>query len=315
MTSMSTDFSDESRTRALEAMALRVLDSIPAMVAYWDANQRCVFTNDAYPVWFGRTRDNIIGVSMKELLGSLYDENLPYITGALSGQSQLFEQQIPLRGGGLQESIATYTPDMADGVVRGFFVHVADVTPLKAMERELQSALQKAKDLATHDFLTGLPNRVLLRDRITIAIAHAQRSNSMVAIMSMDMDNFKHINDEFGHGVGDEVLKEVGQRAMTAFRTSDTVSRIGGDEFIVVLTEFPSQDILERTVARVMDSVRRPLKCGDQILTPSFSLGIALYPTNGKEVDDLLLKSDRALYQAKKRGKNCYAFAEDVPAN
>ena len=122
-------------------IALRVVNHISAMVAYWSADLKCVFSNDAYRDWFGRTPEEMVGMPMAELLGPLYEKNLPYIRGALAGKKQVFERQIPLPQGGARESIATYTPDVVDGVVLGFSVHVADVTALRRREAALAQAI------------------------------------------------------------------------------------------------------------------------------------------------------------------------------
>ncbi len=138
-------------------MALRVVDHISAMVAYWDSNQRCVFANAAYREWFGRDPRTMVGISMQELLGPLYALNLPYIERALNGERQVFERRIPLPGGGARDSIATYTPDILDGVVRGFSVHVADVSALRERETELRSIIaERDRALAEVSVLRGL---------------------------------------------------------------------------------------------------------------------------------------------------------------
>lgn len=125
-------------------VALSVVNHIQAMVAYWDSDQRCIFSNNAYQDWFGKSPKEMVGMSMQELLGpSLYQKNLPYILGALRGEKQVFERQIPLPGGGVRESIATYTPDIVDGVVRGFSVHVADVTLLREREAALERVIEE----------------------------------------------------------------------------------------------------------------------------------------------------------------------------
>lgn len=123
--------------------ASRVVNHISAMVAYWDADERCVFSNDAYREWFGRSPEEMRGMTLKELLGPLYEKNLPFILGALQGKKQVFERQINLPGGDVRETIATYTPDVINGVVEGFSVHVADVTPLREREAALEKALQE----------------------------------------------------------------------------------------------------------------------------------------------------------------------------
>ena len=123
--------------------ALIAVNHISAMVAYWDSNQRCVFSNDAYREWFGKTPEEMVGMSMRELLGPLYAKNLPYILAALKGEKQVFERRIPLPGGEVRDTIATYTPDIFDGIVRGFWVHVADVTSIRQREVELEKAIQE----------------------------------------------------------------------------------------------------------------------------------------------------------------------------
>lgn len=138
-------------------IALRVVNHISAMVAYWDNNQRCVFSNDAYLDWFGKTPEQMVGMTMKELLGPLYEKNLPYILGALNGEKQVFERRIPLPQGGSRDTIATYTPDLVDGKVLGFSVLVADVTLLREREATLEQVLREKEEiLAEVRELTGL---------------------------------------------------------------------------------------------------------------------------------------------------------------
>jgi len=124
-------------------IALSVVNHISAMVAYWDRNQICVFSNDAYREWFGKSPEQMVGMSIRELLGPLYEKNLPYVLAALSGEKQVFERQIVLPTGEIRETITTYTPDIANGVVRGFSVHVADVTILREREMALKRAIEE----------------------------------------------------------------------------------------------------------------------------------------------------------------------------
>lgn len=126
------------------ATALRVVNQISAMVAYWDTDQRCVFSNDAYRQWFGKTPEQMVGMTMQELLGPLYQKNLPYIRGALAGELQVFERRILLPNGEPRDSVATYTPDVRHGVVQGFSVHVADVTRLRQREAALAMTIREA---------------------------------------------------------------------------------------------------------------------------------------------------------------------------
>ena len=170
-----TDHPPESKR--LCEIVLNLVDHLDAMVAYWDINQTCVFANDAYRAWFGKSAGEVVGLTMQQLLGPLYAKNLPYIRAAYDGHRQVFEREIPTPGGDVRSSLATYTPHRVDGQVLGIFVHVADVTPLKKLERELNAAKDKAEYLATHDFLTGMPNRVLLMDRIAVHALQRQRGS------------------------------------------------------------------------------------------------------------------------------------------
>jgi diguanylate cyclase (GGDEF)-like protein/PAS domain S-box-containing protein len=289
-------------------IVLDLVNHLDAMVAYWDAQQVCVFANDAYQAWFGKTGAEIIGHTLAELLGPLYALNLPYIQGAYAGQTQVFERAIPTPAGGVRHSLATYTPRLVDGQVRGIFVHVADVSPLKKLERELQLAKAQAEHLATHDFLTGLPNRVLMLDRIVQALAAAKRQQQMVGVLSLDIDDFKQINDQHGHGAGDQVLIESATRMRDALRESDSVTRMGGDEFLVLAPQIETQAQVEALAARLLETVRQPLQLAAGTVTPTFSLGIALYAQDGLTPEALIANSDRALYAAKRLGKNCFAF-------
>ncbi|MBA4016671.1 MAG: hypothetical protein C0483_05740 [Pirellula sp.] len=134
-------------------IALSIANHIPAMLAYWDAQQKCVFSNDAYRQWFGKSPTEMKGMLLKDLLGPLYELNLPYILAALNGEKQVFERRIPLPSGEIRESIATYTPDITDGEVRGFSVHVADVTLLREREAALERTL-KERDAALSEVQT-----------------------------------------------------------------------------------------------------------------------------------------------------------------
>lgn len=143
-----------TRDEDVAQIALRVADHIPAMLAYWNRDQVCLFANEAYRTWFGKSRSQVVGSTMKELLGPLYELNLPYIRAALAGQLQTFERTIPGPDGAIRESLATYTPDIIDDVVHGFFVHVANVTAMKELERmheqvirHLESALSEVRTL------------------------------------------------------------------------------------------------------------------------------------------------------------------------
>ncbi len=291
-------------------LALEIVDHIPAMVAYWNVGEICLFANHAFKDWFGKTRAEMIGISAMELLGDDYTVVQPHIRATLAGATEVYERAITLPDGTVRDSLITFIPNSVNGDMRGFFVHVTDVSPLKKLERELKAAKDAAERLATHDFLTGLPNRVLLEDRINGALLHAQRSGKALAVISVDIDNFKQVNDNHGHAVGDCALKEIARRLKHAMRESDTVTRIGGDEFIVLTPALDGHVDLDLMLQRILSATREPLECLPEQLIVGFSIGIALYPDNGTTPKELMLESDRALYKAKKLGKNRFAFAD-----
>lgn len=292
-------------------LLLELVDHLDAMVAYWDSQQVCRFANMAYKDWFGRGRKELLGTTLRELLGPLYDINLPHIRAAYRGERQVFERAIPRPdGNGMRHSLATYIPRIVDGQVVGMFVHVADVEPIKRLEMELKAAKEVAEKLATHDYLTGLPNRLLLRDRIDEAIARATRTGEKVYLMAIDIDNFKLVNDSFGHPAGDRFLVEIAARIKACVRDYDTVARIGGDEFVVLTSGVPLSDGIEALATRMLESARQPFQLGQAILVPSISIGVAEFPRHGSTLESLTLASDRALYSAKQAGRNCFVVGE-----
>jgi diguanylate cyclase (GGDEF)-like protein/PAS domain S-box-containing protein len=295
---------------AVGDLLLSLVNHLDAMVAFWDANQTCVFANAAYSSWFGKSGPEVVGLTMRQLLGpDLYAKNQPHIEAALRGERQVFERSIPVPGGAIRHSLATYFPYVQDGRVLGFFAHVADVSPMKKLQDELEQAKHRAEELATHDFLTGLPNRVLLMDRLEQALANARRRNEMMAVMSFDVDEFKAINDRFGHAGGDRLLVELAHRAGGSLRDTDSVTRLGGDEFLVVATRIGAFEQIEAVARRLVTRLGEPFLLEGQWVSPSISLGVALYPEHGRTPEALIAKSDAALYLAKHAGKGRYAFA------
>jgi diguanylate cyclase len=159
---------------------------------------------------------------------------------------------------------------------------------------------------AERDFLTGLPNRALLSDRLTQSIALARRHRKRVAVMYLDLDNFKDINDSLGHSVGDQLLQSVAKRLERCLRHSDTVSRQGGDEFVVLLSEVESALDANRAAEKLVTAMAMPHLIGDHRLTITLSLGISLFPDDGDGAEAVLTNADTAMYHAKRAGRNNY---------
>jgi diguanylate cyclase (GGDEF)-like protein len=177
-------------------------------------------------------------------------------------------------------------------------------------ELERQRAEETIKNMAYYDSLTGLPNRVLLIDRLTLALAHAHRIKKRLAVMFLDFDNFKLVNDNYGHSIGDLFLKEMGQRLKSAIREEDTLARLGGDEFIIVLPELVDRENAMTLAEKLVELGRKPFDFAGNKIKSSFSIGIALYPDDGADYETLLDKADTALYKAKRKGRDGYHFTE-----
>ena len=179
----------------------------------------------------------------------------------------------------------------------------------------LEAANRQLRHLATHDTLTGLPNRVLLDDRLEQAVAHAQREQQQFAVLVVDLDRFKLVNDSLGHRAGDELLCEVAKRLSALVRNIDTVTRLGGDEFVLVLSPVLDRQDAERVALRTIESLQNPVKIAGLDVYTSPSIGIAFYPADGTTSETLLTHADAAMYCAKQGGRNrfqCFAPGMDT---
>jgi diguanylate cyclase (GGDEF)-like protein len=158
------------------------------------------------------------------------------------------------------------------------------------------------------DRLTGLPNRVLLDDRMNLALAHAQRTGTPFALMFIDLDTFKPINDTYGHAAGDELLLAVGKRLQKGVRSTDTVARTGGDEFVIVVDAMTSIDDASATSERVLAQMARAFVISGHELNVSCSIGVSVYPRDGEDLETLMRNADTAMYEAKRTGRNLVCF-------
>jgi diguanylate cyclase (GGDEF)-like protein len=176
------------------------------------------------------------------------------------------------------------------------------------MAASLKEANEELQRMALQDGLTKLPNRILLEDRLGQAIVHAQRSRSVCAVLFVDLDRFKAVNDTLGHFVGDELLKEVSSRLLSTVRVADTVSRLGGDEFVVLLGEISQGDDAARTAGKVLAALAHPFQILGHELVITPSIGISLFPFHGKTARELISNADAAMYGVKKSGRNNFQF-------
>ncbi|HEY6064856.1 MAG TPA: EAL domain-containing protein, partial [Thermoanaerobaculia bacterium] len=229
-------------------------------------------------------------------------------TGSLSN----FELAARRRDGAhiwvLENATLVEGPDGVGPLIEGT---VIDITERKRAEEQV-------KHLAFHDPLTGLPNRLLFNDRLTMALAQAHRGRQKLATLFLDLDRFKVINDSLGHGVGDELLRRVADRLRVCTREEDTVARLGGDEFIVLVPRIADDEDAEIVARKILTAIRLPFAIEDRDYFLTTSMGVSLYPTDGIDTETLIQNADTAMYRAKEQGRDNYQLyspAMDTRAN
>lgn len=183
---------------------------------------------------------------------------------------------------------------------------VHNILEVRLLYKQLEHFNRTLESLALHDALTGLPNRRLLMDRLTLAIVHAHRNNLTMAVMYLDLDGFKQINDTLGHDVGDTLLSMVATRMVAAVRQEDTVARLGGDEFVIVLRELTHAESVDLLVSKVIQDVSQPYSIQGNNVNMTVSVGVGIYPAHGEDAESLMKSADLAMYEAKRTGKNGY---------
>jgi two-component system cell cycle response regulator len=186
---------------------------------------------------------------------------------------------------------------------------IHNMLEVRLLYKQLEDYGRALESFALHDALTGLPNRRLLFDRLASAIAHARRNKSTMAVMYLDLDGFKQINDSLGHDVGDMLLKMVADRLVNAVRQEDTVARMGGDEFVIALWETGHVEGVAKLVSKVIQAVSQAYLIQGHSVNITASAGVGIYPVHGQDVETLMKSADLALHEAKYSGKNDYRIA------
>lgn len=288
-----------------------VLDNIVDGIVTIDRAGTIVSFNPSAERIFGYHSAEIVGHNVKTLMPSPHREaHDGYLQSyQATGESRIIGVGRELRG--LRKDGSLFPIELAVSEVmregRPMFVGlVRDITQRKAAEREIER-------LAFYDPLTGLPNRRLLLDRLQHALSRSGRSAQFGALMFIDLDNFKNLNDTAGHGIGDELLKQVAQRLSTCLREGDTVARLGGDEFVVILegvheVRETAANQVETVVENIHSALMQPYRLGDREHRTTTSIGVTLFRGRDHSVDDLLQRADLAMYQAKSSGRNTFRF-------
>ena len=280
-----------------------ITDNIPAMVGYIDRERRYRFNNRYYETWLKRPLSEITGRSIEEVLGPIAYANVAQnLERAFRGERVDFDVEVP-GAGGARFVRGSYIPHVDEaGEVIGVYTSSTDITPLKEVERQLERLAQK-------DTLTGLPNRHAYNDGIVAALRRSQRSGTHVALLFLDVDGFKKINDTLGHAAGDDVLREFARRLVASVRATDLVARLAGDEFVIVLEGIHTRDECRFVARKIIAAMRTPFQAGDTPVRVTTSIGIALGQGDSTTAEALLKRADSALYAAKGHGRDTYEIA------
>jgi diguanylate cyclase (GGDEF)-like protein/PAS domain S-box-containing protein len=296
----------KNETRAAQNQLQATLDAVPDLLFELDLDGCCHAYHSA--------RTDLPAVPVEKMLGKKISDVLPdmaveIIFSALreareKGLSAGKQLELDLPQGKLWFELSVSRKHPGLGMEPRFIVLARDITERKAAE-------QRIMNLAHYDALTGLPNRVLLADRMKVAIQHAARQSRRLAVLFVDLDRFKPINDSLGHDIGDKLLKAVAVRMQASVRVVDTVSRVGGDEFVVLLSEVDIPDDAARVAEKLIFGLSQPYRIDEHELLLTASIGICIYPDNGSQPSILLRNADASMYSAKQGGRNRYQFYSD----
>ena len=282
----------------------KVFEGSNEAILITDPNFRIISVNRAYQTIMGYTEEEVLGVDTLEVGAKLqtysfYRNLVSVLKERGHWQGELTNQRKNGEEFPCWFSVTQVTD--ARGVPENYIAIFNDITEHKSSRAQIEF-------LAHHDSLTGLPNRILLNDRLEMAITQAHRQNERLGILFIDLDRFKNVNDSLGHSVGDEILKEAAKRLSNSIRTGDTVSRLGGDEFVVLFPKVRDEDNLADLTIKLREKLQQPYVVDGMSLHMTPSIGIAVYPEDGEDADELIKNADAAMYLAKEKGRNNFQF-------
>lgn len=287
------------------------LNSIGDAVLSTDIQGKVTYLNVVAEKITGWTREEAAGKDIEEVFvivdGSTREPCANPLRTAINKNRtvQLTPNCILIRPDGTEFAIEDSAAPIhdRDGLPTGAVIVFHDVSVARALGAEMSH-------MAQHDILTNLPNRTLLQDRLSQAIVTANRNDSRIAILFLDLDGFKHINDSLSHAVGDRLLQLVAKRLLAAVRTSDTVCRLGGDEFVILLSEVAHEGDAGVKAGKILSALSAPFEMEQITLRVTASVGVTTYPEDGRSAELLIRNADLAMYQAKEKGRNNYQFFE-----
>ena len=297
---ISQDISERLVAEERQKLAASVFDNAHEGIVITDPSGRIIEVNNTFSELTGYPRDEAIGQTPKLLKSGHHDPAFYQEMWQRIAEDGYWRGEIWNRkksGEIFVELLTISTVRNRKGEIANYVAIFSDITVIKQHQQRLEH-------LAHYDALTQLPNRMLLGDRLQLAMAQTERNGKMLAICYLDLDNFKPINDKFGHSAGDFLLIEVAQRLKTCVRAGDTVSRLGGDEFVMLISNLEDLHECDYAVSRIIGALTQPFRVSDHSISISASIGVTLYPHDGSDADTLLRHADQAMYAAKQGGRN-----------
>lgn len=285
----------------LDANAIKnTLDAI----CITDAETNIMEVNPSFLSGTGCELEQVVGIKLTDIKSGFQDRDLADIIWNTVNRSGHWSGEITSinkNGEWISEWLTLSAVKNEQGQIENFVAVFSDISYLIKKQQELDY-------MAHHDSLTGVPNRILLIDRVRQAIAKAKRDHKKMALCYLDLDNFKPVNDSLGHKAGDAVLVEIAKRISETIRSSDTVARVGGDEFVILLLDLVEVEESISTLARIQSAISQPITIESQNFVLGASIGVSLFPNNAQNAETLLIQADQAMYIAKQTGKNHYHF-------
>jgi diguanylate cyclase (GGDEF)-like protein/PAS domain S-box-containing protein len=301
------DITERKRAKEKLQLAASVFSHAREGIVITDADMRIVDTNAAFTTITGYSRAEVLGTQPANFQPGPHSASYCDALWIALRESGHWSGEIwSRRKNGEAFAEMTTISAVADerGTTQNYVMLMVDITPMKTYQQQLES-------MAHFDALTQLPNRLLLDDRLHQAMRQSQRRKQALAVVFLDLDGFKAVNDRHGHAVGDELLVVLSQRMKGALRDGDTLARIGGDEFVAVLVDLDQAGDAEPVLERLLQAACEPLRVGDSLLQVSASMGIAVFPRDGTLADLLLRRADQSMYLAKQAGRNRYHFFDE----
>jgi diguanylate cyclase (GGDEF)-like protein/PAS domain S-box-containing protein len=305
----------EEALKKSEEQVRLLLNSTAEAIYGIDIQCNCTFANPSCLRMLGYANmEQMLGKNIHELIHHSYPDGSPMTIDECAimmafheGAGMHRDDEVFWRADGTSFPVEYWSyPQIVNGEISGAVVTFIDITERKRGEEQI-------KHLATHDFLTDLPGMNLAKDRLSSALHMARRYKKAAAVMFIDLDGFKTVNDTIGHDAGDYVLKQVAQRLLSCVRKTDTVARVGGDEFLIIATEINSPDNAAQIAEKVVQVVSQPIIFNGQqtVVSVSTSIGIALFPEHSEDMDQLIKLADEAMYNVKNAGKNGFRFVNN----